>query len=64
MHIMTIVRVSGSLRGMEGACSELSTAPEVISWVHMAHFPNEPYGPLQWRLPEEVRRGVLAGELM
>jgi hypothetical protein len=46
MNVMTIVSVCGSLRGAKGGCSALFIAPKVISWVHMAHYTNEPYGPL------------------
>jgi hypothetical protein len=51
MHVVTMVSVCGRLRGAQGACSMLFTAPEGTSWVHMAHLPNEPYGPLIWTLP-------------
>jgi hypothetical protein len=46
VHVMTIVSVCGSLWGAKGGCNALFIAPEGVSWVHMAHLPNEPYGPL------------------
>jgi hypothetical protein len=39
------------LAGCVGGCRALFTAPEGISWVHMAHLPNEPYGPFNVRCP-------------
>jgi hypothetical protein len=46
LHVVTIVSVCGSLQDAKRGCSALFIASEGLSWVHMAHLLNEPYGPL------------------
>jgi hypothetical protein len=43
MLIVTIVSMCGSLQDAKGVAVRFL---EGLSWVHMAHLSNEPYGPL------------------